>query len=217
MQVKYKRKFYRFYIKKIFDFIAALIAIILLSPFLLIFGLLIRIKLGSPIFFKQKRPGFNENIFTLHKFRTMTNKRDENGELLPDKDRLTKFGRFLRASSIDELPELFNILKGDMSVVGPRPLAEDYLPHYTEEEKRRHHVRPGLTGLAQVMGRNNLSWEEKFAYDIEYVDNMSFLMDMKIIFKTIRKLFVKSEIGERGMNGLVDFDIYRQNQNENKT
>lgn len=207
---------YNKFIKRLFDFFAAFIAILILSPVLLIVSVLAVFLLGTPILFKRKRPGLNEKLFTIYKFRTMTNKRDENGELLPDKDRLTKFGRFLRASSIDELPELFNILKGDMSVVGPRPLAEDYLPHYTEEEKRRHHVRPGLTGLAQVMGRNNLSWEEKFAYDIEYVDNMSFLMDMKIIFKTIRKLFVKSEIGERGMNGLVDFDIYRQNQNKNK-
>lgn len=207
---------YNKFIKRIFDFSAAFIAILILSPIFLIVSTMAAFMLGTPIIFKRKRPGLDEKLFTIYKFRTMTNKRDENGELLPDKDRLTKFGRFLRASSIDELPELFNILKGDMSIVGPRPLAEDYLPHYTEEEKRRHHVRPGLTGLAQVMGRNNLSWEEKFAYDIEYVDNMSFLMDMKIIFKTIRKLFVKSEIGERGMNGLVDFDIYRQNQNKNK-
>lgn len=212
MHFVYKRKLYRFYIKRIFDFITALIAIILLSPFLLIFGFLIKRKLGCPIMFKQRRPGFNENIFTLYKFRTMTNKRDENGELLPDKDRLTKFGRFLRASSIDELPELFNILKGDMSIVGPRPLAEDYLPYYTEEENKRHHVKPGLTGWAQVNGRNSLNWEEKFAYDLEYVDKISFSFDMKIIFKTILKVIKKSDIGERGVDAPIDFDVYRKNQ-----
>lgn len=152
-----------------------------------------RVKLGSPIIFKQERPGLNEKIFTLYKFRTMTDKKDENGNLLPDDVRLTKFGRLLRKTSLDELPEAFNILKGDMSIVGPRPLLVKYLPLYNQHQKRRHEVRPGLTGLAQVSGRNAITWEQKFNYDVQYTDNITFLGDVKIIFLTVWKAFVKSE------------------------
>lgn len=169
-------------------------ALLLLSPLLAIVYLLIKIKLGSPVIFKQTRPGKDEKLFTMYKFRTMTDKRDGQGELLPDELRLTKFGQFLRSTSIDELPELINILKGEMSIVGPRPLLVDYLPLYNNEQKRRHEVRPGLSGWAQVNGRNAISWEKKFAYDIYYVDNLSFLLDFKIIFLTIKKIFIREGI-----------------------
>jgi undecaprenyl phosphate N,N'-diacetylbacillosamine 1-phosphate transferase len=185
---------YRIYIKRVMDFIVSLIAIIVLSPILIIVALLVRFKLGSPVLFKQKRPGLNEKIFTMYKFRTMTDEKDENIELLPDSVRLTKFGKMLRSTSLDELPELFNILKGDMSIVGPRPLLIQYLELYNEHQKRRHEVRPGLSGHAQVNGRNAISWEDKFNLDIEYVDNMSFFGDWKIIFLTIKKVFVKEGI-----------------------
>ena len=161
------------YIKRILDIISSLLAIIILSPLLAVTAVLVKTKLGSPVLFKQERPGKDEKIFTLMKFRTMTDERDENGELLPDEVRLTKFGKFLRSTSIDELPELFNILKGDMSVIGPRPLLVKYLPRYNEHQHRRHEVRPGLSGWAQVNGRNSISWEEKFDLDVEYVDNYS--------------------------------------------
>lgn len=173
------------YVKRFFDIFSSLLAIILLSPILLITAVTVRIKLGSPVLFKQERPGKDEKIFILKKFRTMTDERDENGELLPDDVRLTKFGRFLRSTSIDELPELFNILKGDMSVIGPRPLLVRYLPRYNEYQHRRHEVRPGLSGWAQVNGRNTVSWEDKFRMDVEYVDNYSLLFDIKILFLTI--------------------------------
>ncbi|MFC4386576.1 sugar transferase [Gracilibacillus marinus] len=185
---------YRRFVKRPMDFILSLIAIIVLSPVLLIVALLVRTKLGSPVLFKQKRPGLNENVFMMYKFRTMTDERDKNGELLPDSIRLTKFGRFLRSTSLDELPELFNILKGDMSIIGPRPLLVQYLPLYNEHQKRRHEVRPGLSGLAQVSGRNAISWEDKFNLDVNYVDNVSFMNDWKIIFSTIKKVFVREGI-----------------------
>lgn len=159
---------YAKYIKRILDLILSLMALIVLMPLMIIIGILVRINLGSPIIFKQKRPGKNEKIFTLYKFRTMTDKRDIDGNLLPDEYRLTKFGKFLRSTSLDELPELINIIKGDMAIVGPRPLLVEYLPYYTEEEKHRHDVRPGLTGLAQVNGRNALQWEERFSFDLQY-------------------------------------------------
>ncbi len=185
---------YRKYFKRPIDFILSLLAIIVLSPVLLVVAILVRTKLGSPVLFKQKRPGLNEKIFTLYKFRTMTDERDKFGELLPDSVRLTKFGKFLRSTSLDELPELFNILKGDMSIVGPRPLLVQYLPLYNEHQKHRHDVRPGLSGWAQVNGRNAISWEDKFDLDVEYVNNISFLLDWKIIFLTLKKVFVREGI-----------------------
>ena len=185
---------YRRYFKRPMDFILSLLAIIALSPVLLVVAILVRTKLGRPVVFSQKRPGLNEKIFTLYKFRTMSDERDKFGELLPDSVRLTKFGKFLRCTSLDELPELFNILKGDMSVVGPRPLLAQYLPLYDEHQKHRHDVRPGLSGLAQVNGRNAISWEDKFNLDVDYVNNVSFLLDWKIIFLTLKKVFVREGI-----------------------
>lgn len=185
---------YRKYIKRLLDIVISLTALVVLSPILLVVAILVRCKLGSPIIFHQQRPGYNEEIFKLCKFRTMTDERDENGELLPDAVRLTKFGRMLRATSLDELPELWNILKGDMSLIGPRPLLVSYLPYYTKEEKLRHTVRPGLTGLAQVSGRNLLDWDKRFATDVEYVRNLTFAMDVKIFFLTIKKVFVRENI-----------------------
>lgn len=185
---------YNRYIKRSLDIILSLIAILVLSPILLLVALLVRIKLGSPILFKQKRPGLNEKIFIMYKFRTMTDERDDNGLLLPDSVRLTRIGKFLRSTSLDELPELFNILKGDMSFVGPRPLLVEYLPLYNEDQKRRHEVRPGLSGWAQVNGRNSISWEEKFKFDVEYVEKVSFLFDIIILLLTIKKVFLREGI-----------------------
>lgn len=178
---------YKKYFKRAIDIACALAAIIVFFWLYIIVAILVRVKLGSPVLFKQDRPGKDGKIFKLYKFRTMTDKRDEKGELLPDEIRLTKFGKLLRKTSLDELPEAFNILKGDMSVVGPRPLLVEYLPYYTEEEARRHSVRPGLSGLAQINGRNAITWEEKFAWDIKYVDNITFVSDVKIIWRTIFK------------------------------
>ncbi|WP_294847860.1 sugar transferase [uncultured Eubacterium sp.] len=182
------------YIKRILDIISSLLAIIILSPLLAVTAVLVKTKLGSPVLFKQERPGKDEKIFTLMKFRTMTDERDENGELLPDEVRLTKFGKFLRSTSIDELPELFNILKGDMSVIGPRPLLVKYLPRYNEHQHRRHEVRPGLSGWAQVNGRNSISWEEKFDLDVEYVDNYSLSKDINILFMTVMSVIKRDGI-----------------------
>ena len=189
---------YQKYIKRILDIVLSFIAIIILSPIYIIVGILVLIFLGRPIIFKQERPGKDEKIFTLYKFRTMTNKKDKEGNLLPDEKRLTKFGKFLRSTSLDELPELFNILKGDMAIIGPRPLLVKYLPYYTKEEHHRHDVRPGLTGLAQVNGRNAQTWEERFKYDIEYTKNVTFINDIKIIFKTILVVFKREGINEEG-------------------
>jgi len=189
-----KKRIYERYIKRPQDFVLALIALIVLSPILLLLAILVRVKLGSPVIFKQQRPGMNETIFEMYKFRTMTDEKDCNGELLSDEIRLTKFGKLLRATSLDELPEFVNILKGDMSFVGPRPLLVQYLSLYDEQQKRRHEVRPGLSGLAQVNGRNAISWEEKFTLDTQYVDNVSFISDWKIIFLTIKKVFVREGI-----------------------
>ncbi len=201
------RGIYRRYIKRPMDIILSLCAIIVLSPVMLIIALLVRIKLGSPVIFKQKRPGLNEKIFTLYKFRTMTDKRDEKGELLPDSERLTKFGKMLRSTSLDELPELFNILKGDMSIVGPRPLLVQYLPLYNDIQRRRHEVRPGLSGLAQVSGRNAISWEDKFHLDVEYVDNVSCIGDWKIILETIKKVFVREGISSNTSETMEAFNV----------
>lgn len=185
---------YAKYIKRILDFVLSLMALIVLSPVLLIVAILVRVKLGSPVIFKQQRPGKKEKIFTLYKFRTMTDKKDENGNLLPDSERLTKFGKLLRSTSLDELPELINIIKGDMAIVGPRPLLVKYLPYYTEKEKHRHDVRPGLTGLAQICGRNNLDWNERFEMDLKYVNSVSFKEDLIIIFKTISSVLKHNDI-----------------------
>lgn len=185
---------YKSFVKRILDIILSVLALIILSPVFIIAVILVHIKLGSPVFFKQARPGKNEKIFYIYKFRTMTDQKDANGNLLPDEIRLTKFGQFLRSTSIDELPELFNILKGDMSVVGPRPLLVQYLDRYNEEQRHRHDVKPGLTGLAQINGRNGISWEEKFKYDLEYVKNITFIGDCKIILQTVIKVFQRTGI-----------------------
>lgn len=179
--------------KRPIDIFCSLLTLLVFWWLLLIVAILVRVKLGSPVLFKQERPGKNEKIFRLYKFRTMTDERDENGELLPDEVRLTKFGRFLRKSSLDELPEVINILKGDMSIVGPRPLLVEYLPRYNEEQKHRHDVRPGLSGYAQVNGRNGLKWEDKFKLDIEYVNKITFIGDLKIVINTVIKAFFKRE------------------------
>ncbi|MED2762265.1 sugar transferase [Bacillus thuringiensis] len=189
-----KGSIYGRFIKRPMDFILSLIAILVLSPVYLIVALLVRINLGSPVIFKQERPGLNEEIFMMYKFRTMTDQRDENGELLPNEMRYTRFGKLLRSTSLDELPELFNIIKGDMSIIGPRPLLVEYLPLYNSHQKRRHEVRPGLSGLAQAKGRNSLSWEDKFDFDVEYVENVSFSNDITIILLTIKKVFVREGI-----------------------
>ena len=185
---------YSKYIKRLLDILISITFIVLFSWLYLILVILVRIKLGSPVLFCQERPGYNEKIFKLYKFRTMTDKRDEKGNLLPDSERLTKFGSMLRSTSLDELPEMFNILKGDMSLIGPRPLLVEYLPYYTEEERLRHSVRPGLTGLAQVSGRNYLAWDKRLAKDVEYVNHISFIMDIRIIIKTIMVVFKKEDV-----------------------
>jgi len=182
------------YFKRPIDLIISLLALIILSPVILVVALLVKIKLGSPVLFKQERPGLNETPFYLYKFRTMTDKKDENGQLLPDSLRLTSFGKLLRSTSLDELPGLINILKGDMSIVGPRPLLVRYLPYYTTEEKHRHDVRPGLTGLAQINGRNLLRWEEKFKLDLEYVEKCSFRLDLLIVLLTLKKVIRREDI-----------------------
>jgi len=210
VQLSNPKGIYSSFIKRPMDFILSLMTIIVLSPLLIIVAIFVRLKLGSPVLFKQKRPGLNEKIFTMYKFRTMTDEKDENGELLPDSVRLTKFGRMLRSASLDELPELFNILKGDMSIVGPRPLAVQYLPYYTESERIRHLVRPGLSGLAQINGRNTATWKERFKYDSKYVHDITFIGDLRIIFKTLLKAIQRSDIGERGVDAPVDFHVYRQ-------
>lgn len=188
---------YAKYIKRILDFILSLLAIIILSPVMLIIYILVRIKLGKPAIFKQQRPGKNEKIFTLYKFRTMTDKKDESGNLLPDSERLTKFGKTLRSTSLDELPELFNILKGDMAIVGPRPLLVEYLKLYNDEQRKRHDVRPGLTGLAQVSGRNLISWQDRFTKDVEYVNNLTFINDLNIILITLKKVIKREGVSQK--------------------
>lgn len=185
---------YERYLKRCFDIFCSSFALIILSPIILIIALLVYIKLGAPVLFTQERPGKDEKIFKIYKFRSMSDARDENGKLLSDGMRLTRFGKILRSTSLDELPELINILKGDMTIVGPRPLLVGYLPYYTKEERHRHDVRPGLTGLAQISGRNTLTWEEKFEYDIKYINHITFYGDMTIIFKTVEKVFRRSDI-----------------------
>lgn len=220
--LKGKNGFYNRYVKRIIDIICALLAIMVFWWLYLIVAVLVRIKLGSPIIFKQERPGKidkktgKETIFNLYKFRTMTDKRDVEGNLLPDDVRLTKFGRILRSTSLDELPEAFNILKGDMSVIGPRPLLVEYLPYYTKEEHHRHDVRPGLSGWAQINGRNAIdSWEQRFQYDLEYVKNVSFTFDIKVVLKTIEKVLKRSDIQVGKQIKVGRLDTARGNKNEN--
>lgn len=206
---------YAKYIKRLLDIILSLIAIIILSPLLLILCLLVKIKLGAPVIFTQDRPGKDEKIFRLYKFRSMTDERDTQGNLLPDDERLTSFGKKLRSTSLDELPELFNILKGDMSIVGPRPLLVEYLDLYNDEQKHRHDVRPGLTGLAQTNGRNEISWESRFLLDIEYVNALSFLMDMNILIDTIKVVFKREGISSETSVTMEDFTGNENKWNKN--
>ena len=202
---------YKHFFKHLIDFILSLIALIVLSPILLIVAILVRTKLGSPVIFKQERPGLNEKIFTLYKFRTMMDAKDEQGNLLPDEIRLTKFGKLLRSTSLDELPELFNILKGDMAIVGPRPLLVRYLPLYNEHQKHRHDVRPGFTGWAQCNGRNAISWEEKFDLDVYYTKHVSLLLDIKIILKTVKVVLFREGISSETS---VTMEEFRGSSNE---
>lgn len=203
---------YQKYIKRLLDILLSGIALIVLFPALLIVAILVRTKLGNPVIFKQPRPGKDEKIFNLYKFRSMTDERDENGKLLPDEVRLTKFGKMLRSTSLDELPELLNIFKGDMSIVGPRPLLVEYLPYYSDEERHRHDVRPGLTGLAQVNGRNTINWEQKFSYDLEYIHGISLKRDCEIVLKTVQKVFLRSDIQEDTQKGEGNFAKIREDR-----
>ena len=197
--------FYERYIKRLLDVLLSGMALIFLSPVLLITAILVRVKLGSPVVFCQERPGKDEKIFKLYKFRTMSDARDENGQLLPDEVRLTKFGRLLRSTSLDELPELWNIFRGDMSIVGPRPLLVKYLPLYNEFQKHRHDVTPGLTGWAQVNGRNTLSWEKKFELDVWYAEHISFALDVKIVLMTVMKVFRREGISSESAATMEEF------------
>jgi len=206
---------YKKYVKRILDVALSSIALILLSPVLVVVAILVRIKLGSPVIFKQERPGKNEKIFKLYKFRTMTDEKDANGNLLTDEKRLTKFGKLLRSTSLDELPELINIIKGDMSIVGPRPLLVEYLPYYNDEEKHRHDVRPGLTGLAQVNGRNAVNWKKRFELDLQYVNNITFIGDIIILLKTIKKVIFKEDILVGNTQILQNLDTERGQSNAN--
>ena len=199
--MRHRAGFYEKYGKRFLDFFLSGMALIILSPVLLVTAILVRVKLGSPVIFCQERPGKDEQIFKLHKFRSMSDARDEHGELLPDQERLGKFGRILRATSLDELPELWDIFRGKMSLVGPRPLLIEYLPYYTEEEHHRHDVRPGLTGLAQVNGRNTLTWEEKFSFDLAYVQHISFVMDLNILLSTIGKVLNRTGVQVNTQSG----------------
>lgn len=192
--MQHRAGFYEKYIKRLLDIVLSGAALVILSPVLLITAVLVRIKLGSPVIFTQERPGKDEKVFKLHKFRSMSDARDENGELLSDEERLGRFGRWLRSTSADELPELFDILRGKMSIVGPRPLLVEYLPYYTADERHRHDVRPGLTGLAQINGRNTLTWEQKFTYDLEYVQHISFITDLSILLGTVGKVLSRSGV-----------------------
>lgn len=199
--MQHKAGFYEKFVKRFLDFFLSGMALIILSPILLVTAILVRVKLGSPVIFCQERPGKDEKIFKLHKFRSMSDARDETGALLPDKERLTGFGKKLRSLSIDELPELWDIFRGKMSIVGPRPLLVEYLPYYTENERHRHDVRPGLTGLAQINGRNTLTWEQKFTYDLEYVQHIGFCEDIRILFRTVSKVLNRSGVQVNTQSG----------------
>ena len=196
---------YSKFVKRLIDLILVSIGVLFISPLILITAILVKFKLGSPVLFAQERPGYQSKSFMMYKFRTMTDERDSNGDLLPDSDRLTPFGQFLRSSSLDELPELFNVLKGDMSLVGPRPLLMRYLDRYTPEQARRHEAKPGITGWAQINGRNAIGWEEKFKLDVWYVDNISLLLDCKILFATFGKVFKREGISQTGQATMTEF------------
>lgn len=214
MEFKRKRTLYEMIFKRLFDFLLSLIGIIVLSPLLLVLAILVRTKLGSPIIFKQPRSGKNGKVFNVYKFRSMTNKKDENGNLLPDENRLTKFGRALRKTSLDELPQLFNILIGQMSIVGPRPQLARYVELYDEHQNKKHLVRPGLTGLAQVNGRNNIDWGERLNYDVEYVEKITIFKDIKILFKTVGIVFKAKDVNQEGNETYEDFADYLLRQNK---
>lgn len=199
---------YKLLFKRLLDFTLSLVALIVLSPVMLIIAIMIRVKLGKPIIFKQKRPGKDEKIFEMYKFRTMSEKRDRKGKLLSDEDRLTKLGRILRSTSLDELPELINIIKGDMSIVGPRPQLVRDMVFMSDKQRKRHSVRQGLTGLAQVNGRNNISWEDKINYDLKYIDKITFINDFKIIINTVLKVFKREDVSTEGMDTAEDFGDY---------
>lgn len=208
---------YKNYLKRVLDIICSLGFILCFWWLYILIAILVKIKLGSPIIFEQKRPGLNGKIFTMYKFRSMTDAKDKNGNLLSDAERLPKFGQLLRATSLDEIPEFINVLKGDMSLIGPRPLLVEYLERYNDEQKRRHDVRPGITGWAQVNGRNAISWEQKFKYDVEYVNKLNFFLDMKIVFLTIKKVIKKEDISNfKNEYVEINFDEYRRKQNEFK-
>ena len=211
-----KHGIYANFIKRLLDIILSVVILTAFSWLYLILAVLVRVKLGSPVIFNQERPGLNEKVFHMYKFRTMTDERDENGDLLPDEKRLTRFGSFLRRTSLDELPEFFNILKGDMSFIGPRPLLVRYLPYYSDREHLRHSVRPGLTGYAQAHGRNAISWEQKFEYDVWYVEHLSFVTDIRVIIDTIRSYLTKDDEGAV-LNTFDDFDVHRKKQMEAQT
>ena len=210
-------KIYGNFFKRFLDITCSLGFILCFWWLYILIAVLVKVKLGSPVIFKQERPGLNGKIFTMYKFRSMTDAKDKNGNLLSDAERLPKFGQLLRATSLDEIPEFINVIKGDMSLIGPRPLACQYLSYYTEEENKRHNVRPGITGWAQVNGRNAISWEQKFKYDVEYVNKLNFFLDMKIVFLTIKKVIKKEDISNfKNEYVEINFDEYRRKQNEFK-
>jgi len=204
------RRLYKRFFKRPMELVLATIALILLSPVMLVIAILVRVNLGSPVIFKQQRPGLGEKVFTMYKFRTMTDECNDSGELLPDSKRTTKFGNFLRSTSLDELPELWNVVRGDMALVGPRPLLVRYLPFYTDEERLRHSVRPGITGLAQVSGRNLLTWDERLALDVKYAKNVSFRLDVLVLFLTIKNVVARKDIVVPGKHVIDSLDVERR-------